>query len=120
MARPPQRPRRVPQRTCVGCRQVQGKRELLRVVRTPGGTVAVDPTGKRSGRGAYVHANRLCWETALKRHSIDRALKIELSPEDRERLTAFAQTQPVLPVEPVAPDDAEPEQGSGQAHAGGS
>jgi len=45
-------PRHVPQRTCVGCRTVRPKRELVRVVRTPEGTVELDPTGKRSGRGA--------------------------------------------------------------------
>jgi predicted RNA-binding protein YlxR (DUF448 family) len=90
----PHRPRRVPQRTCVGCGMVQGKREMIRIVRTPDGQVWIDPTGKKSGRGAYLHPNRACWETALKRRSIERALKIELSAEDRQRLVEFAQTQP--------------------------
>ncbi|MEJ7653573.1 MAG: YlxR family protein [Chloroflexia bacterium] len=45
--------RRQPQRTCVACRQVEGKRGLRRLVKTPEGAVELDPTGKRSGRGAF-------------------------------------------------------------------
>lgn|GEM_PF-317774 len=57
--------RRVPQRTCVGCGEVQGKRELLRIVRTPEGAIACDPTGKRNGRGAYVHRDKACFDRAV-------------------------------------------------------
>jgi predicted RNA-binding protein YlxR (DUF448 family) len=55
----------VPQRTCVGCGEVEGKRELVRVVRTPSGDVEIDPTGKRNGRGAYVHPAAACLDKAL-------------------------------------------------------
>ena len=48
------RPRHIPQRTCVACRQTGAKRQLVRVVRAPDGSVTIDPTGKRSGRGAYL------------------------------------------------------------------
>ena len=48
------KPRRVPQRMCVVCREVQGKRALIRIVRTPTEGVLADPTGKRAGRGAYL------------------------------------------------------------------
>jgi hypothetical protein len=57
--------RRIPQRTCVGCGEVQGKRALVRIVRTPEGAVAIDPTGKRNGRGAYVHREPACFERAV-------------------------------------------------------
>jgi predicted RNA-binding protein YlxR (DUF448 family) len=86
------RPKHIPQRTCVGCRSVLAKRQLIRIVRTPEG-VQVDPTGKLAGRGAYLHENRPCWERGLK-GALAHALKIELSPEDRERLTAFIDTLP--------------------------
>jgi predicted RNA-binding protein YlxR (DUF448 family) len=58
MARQPQptRPKHVPQRTCIACRRVAGKRSFVRVVRTAQG-VEIDPTGKRAGRGAYLHPN---------------------------------------------------------------
>ena len=88
------RPRKVPQRLCVACRQTSGKRELIRVVRTPEGTVEVDLTGRKAGRGAYLCPVRACWEQAISRNMLDRALKTNLSPEDRARLRAFAETLP--------------------------
>ncbi len=91
MTKAPRRARHVPQRTCVGCRAVEGKRALVRVVRTPEGKVEVDPTGKRNGRGAYVHAQPSCWEAALK-GSLARALKATLSDDDRRTLEAFVST----------------------------
>lgn len=91
MTKAPRRPRHVPQRTCVGCRAVEGKRALVRVVRTPEGRVEIDPTGKRNGRGAYVHLQRSCWETAL-RGSLGHALKTQLSDADRSALETFAKT----------------------------
>jgi predicted RNA-binding protein YlxR (DUF448 family) len=77
----------IPQRTCVGCREVLSKRELLRIVRTPEG-VSLDPTGKAKGRGAYLHDKRSCWEQALK-GSLAHALKTELSQENRSKLEDF-------------------------------
>jgi hypothetical protein len=53
--------------------------------------VLVDPTGKRAGRGAYLHDRRSCWEAGL-RGSLARALKVDLTMADRERLQAYAQT----------------------------
>jgi predicted RNA-binding protein YlxR (DUF448 family) len=94
-AKPIKRVKHVPQRTCVGCREVKTKRELIRVVRTPDG-VMVDPSGKLSGRGAYLHRLASCWERGLK-GALARALKIELTEADQERLRAFLAT---LPVEP--------------------
>jgi predicted RNA-binding protein YlxR (DUF448 family) len=66
------------------------KRQLVRLVRTEQG-VLIDPTGKHSGRGAYLHDRRCCWEDGLK-GSLARALKTDLTTLDRERLQAFAQT----------------------------
>lgn len=88
----PARRKHTPQRTCVGCRRVLAKRDLIRVVRTPDG-VFVDSTGRLAGRGAYLHGLRSCWEAALK-GSLAKSLKAELSPEDRERLLAALAQQP--------------------------
>ncbi|MGI6376004.1 MAG: RNase P modulator RnpM [Anaerolineae bacterium] len=90
----PPKPRRQPQRTCVACRQVSGKRGLVRVVRTPAGEVAIDATGRLAGRGAYLCARRSCWELALKRKALDRALKVTLDSAANERLAAFARDLP--------------------------
>ena len=90
--KPVTRVKHVPQRTCVGCRTVLPKRQLLRIVRTADG-VRVDPTGKVPGRGAYLHDQRQCWENGLK-GALAHALKTELSTEDRARLVEFMNTLP--------------------------
>jgi len=77
----------IPQRTCVGCREVLSKKELVRIVRTSEG-ILVDPTGKLNGRGAYIHLQKECWERALK-GSLSRALKTELSEQDKKYLEAY-------------------------------
>jgi predicted RNA-binding protein YlxR (DUF448 family) len=67
---------RTPQRTCVVCRSTTAKRTLHRIVRTPAGTVAYDPTGKAPGRGAYLCGQPVCLDMAVRRRSIQRALKV--------------------------------------------
>jgi len=89
-------PKHIPQRTCVGCRQVRSKREMVRIVRTPTGTVEIDPTGKKSGRGAYLCRQRSCWETALKKGRLSQALRTTLSEEELAALWEFGQSMPVL------------------------
>lgn len=89
MARQKGRKRRVPQRTCIACRQVQGKRELIRIVRTPAGEVRVDPTGKLSGRGAYLCANRSCWQVALEQGRLRQALKTGLTADELQALADY-------------------------------
>ena len=69
--------RHIPIRTCVVCRQTLGKKALLRVVRIPekeGGGVAVDPTGRANGRGAYVCASAECIDKAVKQKRFERSL----------------------------------------------
>jgi predicted RNA-binding protein YlxR (DUF448 family) len=104
MANAPQRPpkrkqqpkqRHVPERTCVACKQQRPKRELIRIVRTPDGHVVLDPTGKISGRGAYLCARRSCWEPALRKGKLEREFDIALLAEDRAALEAYAETLPV-------------------------
>lgn len=94
MSKRPQRRKHVPQRTCVACRTLRPKRELVRVVMLslPGGegTVMVDETGKRSGRGAYLCRQRGCWETALARQQLERALNVTLKAETKAQLQEYA------------------------------
>lgn len=94
-----QRVKHVPQRTCVGCREVLPKRKMVRIVRTVEG-VRVDATGKRAGRGAYLHDRRECWERGMK-GALAHALKTTLSAEDRVRLDEFMNALP-LEAESVA------------------
>ncbi len=88
------RPRHIPMRTCVACKQNKPKRELLRVVRTPGGHVLMDATGKQSGRGAYLCARLSCWQDALKKKRLEQEFELTLSDEDRAGLEAFIATLP--------------------------
>ena len=41
-----------PQRTCIACKNVKDKKELIRIVRTKEGVIERDPTGRKNGRGA--------------------------------------------------------------------
>jgi predicted RNA-binding protein YlxR (DUF448 family) len=95
------RSRRLPQRSCVACRTTTAKRELVRIVRLASGAVEVDPTGKKAGRGAYLCRQRACWDEALKRSRLSKALRTTLSEESRAALQAFAAD---LPQEPAGGD----------------
>lgn len=88
------RPKHVPLRTCISCRETKPKRELLRVVRTPDGHVVIDPSGKKSGRGAYLCARLSCWENAMKKKRLEQEFELTLSEEDRAGLDAFIATLP--------------------------
>ena len=90
--KPAQRVKHIPQRTCVGCREVLPKRQMIRIVRTVDG-VRIDPTGKLAGRGAYLHDQRECWVRGLK-GALANALKAELTAEDRARLEEFMNALP--------------------------
>jgi predicted RNA-binding protein YlxR (DUF448 family) len=82
------RSRPIPQRTCVACRTTRDKRELVRVVRAPDGSVSFDASGRAAGRGAYLCADGACWATAIKKSSIERALSASLPAEMRAQLEA--------------------------------
>lgn len=78
----------VPQRSCIACRRVAAKQELIRIVATPQG-VLVDGTGRLNGRGAYICRTADCWEAALKKNRLGHALKAGLSEQDRERVCQY-------------------------------
>src|SRR5688500_3720288 len=90
--KPVQRVKHIPQRTCVGCREVLSKRKMIRIGRTAVG-VQIDPTGKLAGRGAYLHDRPECWERGLK-GALGHALKTSLTKNDRARLEEFMNTLP--------------------------
>ncbi len=84
------RGRHVPIRSCIGCRSQAPKRALMRIVRQPDGTVRVDPTGKASGRGAYLCLNEDCIRTARKRQSLEKQFKVSIPDAVYEDLLARA------------------------------
>lgn len=73
------------QRSCIACGRQDGKAHLLRIVRTPDGSVAFDSTGRAPGRGAYVCSPE-CLAAACKKKKLDRALKTTLGSDDLERI----------------------------------
>ena len=87
------KPKHVPQRTCIACREVAGKRSLIRLVRTPTG-IEVDITGKMSGRGAYLHPYRRCWQAVLETNRLKQALRTQFTNEDRQALLSFMSSLP--------------------------
>ncbi|MBR0268103.1 MAG: YlxR family protein [Clostridia bacterium] len=82
------KPRKIPMRMCVGCREMKEKKELIRVVRSPEGEVSLDPVGKKPGRGAYVCRSADCLKRAIKQKQLERQLDVTLPPETAEALTA--------------------------------
>lgn len=71
-----------PQRTCIVCREIKEKRDLIRIVRIPEGKVIVDPTGKANGRGAYLCRNAECINKGVQKGRVTRALKVTLSADE--------------------------------------
>jgi predicted RNA-binding protein YlxR (DUF448 family) len=89
------RPKHVPQRTCVVCRDTGAKRSLTRIVRTEEGQIKVDPTGRMNGRGAYLCDKQACWERAVTTPILGKALKTTPTPESLIMIREFAAGTPL-------------------------
>ena len=81
------RTKHIPRRTCVGCREIQPKRSLIRIVNGPDG-VEVDSTGKAHGRGAYLHDRQSCWLRGIK-GALDHALRTKLTDQEKHDLMTY-------------------------------
>jgi len=101
----------VPLRSCIACRRKAPKRDLIRVVRAPEGTLEIDPRGKRQGRGAYLCRKWECCETALQPGRLSQALKHTVNAAEVEALRASVlllieespvESEPALPSGPGA------------------
>jgi predicted RNA-binding protein YlxR (DUF448 family) len=79
----------IPQRTCIACRQVKAKRQLIRLVALPSGGVEVDTDSRKAGRGAYMCPTFQCWQTGLVGGRLEYVLRTSLTQENREQLTQF-------------------------------
>jgi uncharacterized protein len=101
-ATPPRAPKRrksgpikhIPERTCVACRTSRPQRHLVRLVRTPEGTVEVDKTGRKRGRGAYLCPAQECWRLARARGSLDHALQTPVTPDVWQQFEIYMQGLP--------------------------
>ena len=73
--------KKVPMRSCCGCKEKMAKRELVRIVRSPEGEISLDKTGRKSGRGAYLCDSVACLSKAKKSKALSRALETEIPEE---------------------------------------
>ena len=81
-------------RQCLGCREMKPKGELLRVVRSPEGTVSFDGREKASGRGAYVCRDASCLKKAIRSKALERSLGVPVPQELLEQLLTEQEAQP--------------------------
>lgn len=84
----PAKPRKVPMRMCVGCREMKPKMELLRVVKPQDGDAHIDRTGRSPGRGAYVCGQVECLRKARKSRALERALDARIDEDVFAQLEA--------------------------------
>ena len=78
--------KKIPMRSCVVTLEKLPKKELIRVVRTPEGSVVVDTTGKLNGRGAYLKKDLAVFEKAKKSKVLDRHLEVSVDDSLYEAL----------------------------------
>ena len=82
----PPKVKKIPQRQCVGCREMKDKKSLLRVVKSPEGQISLDFRGKAPGRGAYVCPDTACLKRAMKSKALERSLEVPIPQEVYDRL----------------------------------
>ena len=73
--------KKVPLRQCIGCGQMKGKKEMMRILRTTEGEIVLDMTGKKNGRGAYLCPAMECLKKAVKNKGLERSFKMAIPPE---------------------------------------
>ena len=91
----PAKPRKIPMRMCVGCREMKPKAQLLRVVKPQDGDAHIDRTGKAQGRGAYVCGQLECLRKAQKSRALERALDAKLEDAVYDQLEAQLRPEPL-------------------------
>ncbi|MDQ0416882.1 MULTISPECIES: RNase P modulator RnpM [Thermoactinomycetaceae] len=84
--------KKIPLRKCIASQEMFPKKSLIRIVRTPDNEVLIDPTSKKSGRGAYLCAKEDYIDLAQKRKAIERALKVQIDPALYDQLREYAKT----------------------------
>ncbi len=73
--------KKIPMRQCVGCGEMKGKKEMMRVLKTTEGPIVLDVTGKKNGRGAYLCKQAECLKLARKNKGLERSFKMSIPDE---------------------------------------
>ena len=77
---------KIPLRTCIACREMKPKKEMLRVVKNADGEIFPDPTGKAPGRGAYICESEACRKLLGTKKLLNKAFSAPVAPEVYERI----------------------------------
>ena len=78
--------KKIPQRQCIGCGEMKGKKEMIRVIKTAEGEILLDATGRKNGRGAYLCPSEECLKKAIKNKGLERSFKMAIPKEVYESL----------------------------------
>ena len=78
--------KKIPMRTCIACRTVKPKKELIRVVKS-GEEISLDKTGKKNGRGAYVCDSADCIAKIKKQKLLNKVFACSVEDSVYEKLT---------------------------------
>ncbi len=73
--------KKLPMRMCLGCGEMKPKKELIRVVKNKEGQIALDLTGRMSGRGAYICKDKECFRKARKAGRFEKSFECRIEPE---------------------------------------
>ncbi len=86
--------KKVPMRQCVGCGEMKGKKEMMRILKTAEGDIVLDVTGKKNGRGAYLCKSDECLKKARRNRGIERSFKMSIPAEVYDNLEKeFAESE---------------------------
>lgn len=91
--------KKIPMRMCVGCGEMKEKRDLVRVIKTPDDEILLDPTGKKSGRGAYLCRSMECFENAQKGRKLEKAFSCKVDAAVYEELKNELQREMAKPAD---------------------
>ncbi len=80
------KPKKQPLRLCTGCGEMKPKKELVRVVKSKDGDIALDLTGRANGRGAYICSQLSCLQTARKARRFEKAFSCKIPDEVYDRM----------------------------------
>ena len=78
--------KKIPMRQCVGCGEMKSKKEMMRVLKSTEGSIVLDMTGRKNGRGAYLCMNKECLMKARKNKGLERSFKMSILKEIYENL----------------------------------
>lgn len=85
--------KKIPERKCMGCAERFPKKDLLRIVRTPEGTVLIDKTGKQNGRGVYICKNLTCFKKVRKVDKLSKSLDVGVTQEIYDELQGLLESE---------------------------